>query len=99
MRKISKSRSSNLERNTLDADLVDPRPRCIPGATITSWPGSHHIDLEAFFARSASDATVTGTAQTRAARVDRLSQGTVSLSDGTKITFATTGQFDTVELA
>jgi hypothetical protein len=99
MRKISKTRSSNLDRNTLDSDLVDTRPRCIPGATITSWPGSTDIDLGAFFARSASDGTVTGAAHAKAAQVNRIVEGTVSLSDGTKITFATTGQFDTVELA
>jgi hypothetical protein len=97
MRKISKTRSSNRERNTFDADLVDKGQGRIPGATITSWPAPD-IDLDAFFARSGPGATVTGAAPGEVARADRPAEGTVSLSDGTRITFATTGQFDIEEL-
>jgi hypothetical protein len=98
VRKISKTRSSNRERNAVDADLVDTGPRRIAGGTITSWHGSPDIDLDAFFARTTPDATVTGAASAKIAQVVRPAAGTVSLSDGTRITFATAGQFDTVEL-
>lgn len=98
MRKISKARSLNLERNTLNADLVDTGPRRIHGATITSWPGSPDVDLDAFFARPASGATVTGAIVAKTPQADSYIYGTISLSDGTRITFATAGQFDIVEL-
>jgi hypothetical protein len=97
MRKISKTRSSNRKRNTSDAYLVDTGQRHIPGATITSWPAPD-IDLDAFFARPGSDATVTGATAGEVARAARPAKGTVSLSDGTRITFATKGQFDIEEL-
>jgi hypothetical protein len=82
----------------LDAGLVDTRPRRIPGATITSGPGVPDIDLNAFFARSVSGVTVTGAAPVMPVSANRPIEGTVSLSDGTRITFATAGQFDIVEL-
>jgi hypothetical protein len=88
----------NLKRNTLDTYPADTRQRRIAGATITSWPRSRDIDFDAFFARPASDATVTGAVPNKTARADRPAGGTVSLSDGTRITFATAGQFDIVGL-
>jgi hypothetical protein len=94
MRKISKRRSSKLDQNALDADLEGARPRRIPGATITSWP-SPDIDLDAFFAKPTLGATVTGAAPGKARRTGRPDDATVSLSDGTRITFATTDQFET----
>ena len=98
MRKLSKTRSSNLDRHAMDASLADMRPRRIPGATITSGPGVPDIDLEAFFARTASGATVTGASMAMPMPANRRVEGTVSLSDGTRITFATAGQFDIVAL-
>jgi len=99
MRKISKTRSSNLDRNAIDAGVVDTRPRRIPSATITAGPRTPDIDLEAFFARSGTGATVTGAVPALPMPANRPVEGTVSLSDGTRITFATAGQFDIVELA
>ena len=98
MRKLSKTRSLDLKRDTLDTYLTDTRQRRIPGATITSGPGSRDIDLGAFFARPTIDATVAGAAPGKATRAGRPVGGTVSLSDGTQITFATANQFDTAGL-
>jgi hypothetical protein len=96
MRKLSKTRRLNQQRNTSDNYPADTRQRRIPGATVTSWPGSRDIDLSAFVARPTIDATVTGAAQGHTAQPGRPVEGTVSLSDGTRITFATAEQFDTV---
>jgi hypothetical protein len=96
MRKLSKTRPLNHQRNTLDNYPADTRQRRIPGATVTSWPGSRDIDLDAFFARPTIDATVTGATRGHATQRGRPAEGTVSLSDGTRITFATAEQFDTV---
>jgi hypothetical protein len=98
MRKISKMRGSS--PNQLDAGLLDARPRGVPGATITSWPGSLDIDLDRLFARREAGASVSGAGSgpaTEAAMAHPV-EATVSLSDGTRITFATAGQFETVDL-
>jgi hypothetical protein len=102
MRKISKTRTSNLDRNAIDTDLGDSRPLRIPGATITSWPGSLEIDLDNFFARPLAGPTVAGAVsadiiQAERPQADRPNKGTVSLSDGTRITFVTASQFDTAD--
>jgi hypothetical protein len=96
MRKLSKTRSPDLKRNTLDSYLADTRQRRIPGATITAGTGPPDIDLEAFFASPASDATLTGAVTDKAAWANRPAEGTVSLSDGTLVTFATNSHFDIV---
>jgi hypothetical protein len=115
MRKISKSRPSNLDGGSLGTDLRSTRPLRIPGATITSWSGSLDIDLDRLFARPQLGASVAGAnspestndkrpgddkrlGDDKRAGVDRPTGGTVSLSDGTRITFATAGPFDIVEL-
>jgi hypothetical protein len=109
MRKISKSRPSNLDGGSLDADLRSTRPLRIPGATITSWSGSTDIDLDSLFARPRLGASVAGADSSESTNdkrpghdkrpgADHPTGGTVSLSDGTRITFATAGQFDIVEL-
>jgi hypothetical protein len=102
MRKISKTRTSGLDRNRMDTDLGDTRPLRIPGATITSRPDSLAIDLDNLFARPATGPTVAGAVSAGATQAkhppaDRPNKGTVSLSDGTRITFANAGQFDIVE--
>lgn len=103
MRKISGARSPKPDRpiaDTYRADTYreDTRQRRIPGATVTSWPGAAHIDLATFFGRTVSDTTITGAAgQPEPFR--RTAKGTVALSDDTRITFATVGPFDMVELA
>jgi hypothetical protein len=98
MRKLSRTRSLDLRRDTLDTYLTDTRQRRIPGATITSRPGSRDIDLSAFFARPTIDATVAGAAPGQATRAGRPAKGTVSLSDGTRITFATADRYETAGL-
>jgi hypothetical protein len=84
MRKISHARFSN-DDHARDTERSDPRPRRIPGATITSWHGSLEVDLDALFARISRGPSVGGAAiapDTGSAPV------TVSMSDGTQITFA-----------
>jgi hypothetical protein len=102
MRKISKARPSNVDRHAVDTDLREARPHRIPGATITSWPGSVEIDLDSLFARPVTGTTIAGAVsvdvtRSRASVTDKSGGGTVSLSDGTQITFATTDQFDTID--
>jgi hypothetical protein len=89
VRKISKSRSA-IDNQYTD---IDERPRRIPGATITSWHGSPEIDLGAMFEQWANGPTVAGAAETRP---NRRPKDTVSLSDGTRITFSGTNQFKPV---
>jgi hypothetical protein len=83
MRKISNTRDGS--RSAWDQENLDHRPRCIPGATITSWHGSPEIDLSVLFASPPTGTTVAGSASATSYRPER---STVSLSDGTKITFA-----------
>jgi hypothetical protein len=102
MRKISKIRSLGLDRNATDTDLRETRPLRIAGGTITSWSGSVDIDLDNFFARPLPGPTVAGASATKVKTTndlslqDRPKAGTVSLSDGSPITFASANQFDVV---
>ena len=98
MRKLSKTRSTNLKQDTLDGYPSDTRQRRISGATITSGPQSPDVDLDAFFARPADDATVTGAASGKTPQANRPIEGTVSLSDGTQVTFATADSPDIDDL-
>jgi hypothetical protein len=145
MRKISKIRSSDLDRTAREGYVENSRPLRIPGATITSWSAAPDINLDALFARPIPGATIAGAAARatdrpeppapepvwmsdqalprgqarsadRAHPADRVGEpnatfaadpasapdqpikGTVSLSDGTRITFATKSQFDIVGL-
>lgn len=93
MRKISKSKSAIDNQHTEHHVDGDERPRRIPGATITSWHGSPDIDLDALFEQSASGPTVPGAAKRFP---DRRGNETISLSDGTRITFSGTNQFKRV---
>ena len=93
MRKISKSRSAFDEPYLVDDNGSDALPGRIQGATITSWHGSPEIDLDALFAKSSNGATVAGSAP---ASTNYLEQGTVALSDGTRITFTNPNQFKAV---
>ena len=87
MRKLSKTRSAHDKQYKADDANLDTRPRGIAGATITSWNASIEIDLTSLFARSAPGTSVTGSASAGPVGFER---NTVALSDGTKITFATT---------
>jgi hypothetical protein len=101
MRKISKTRSSNPERPASGTESLDTRPGRVPGATISAWSGSLAIDLDAFFAQPSAGASIAGSAPatqaTPATQTNPQANGTVSLSDGTRITFATAGQFEIVK--
>jgi hypothetical protein len=90
MRKISQTRPVQGEQQGFDTERSDPRPRRVPGATITSWNGSPDIDLDALFAQPGKGPTVLGGT---VAGNNRPARGTVSLSDGTKITFTRSDQF------
>jgi hypothetical protein len=95
MQKISKSNLDRLHSGhvNFDAELTDRGPRHIQGATITSWSGRPHVDLAELFSRStpreSSGETVSGAMTGKPRPAGDPAFGTVSLSDGTKITFAT----------
>ena len=101
MRKISKTRASRLE------GLGDERPLRIAGATITSWPGTATVDIDRLLAQPVPGGTVAGagsggdgvTSRGGVVRPGKRSRnaGTVALSDGTRITFATAAQFGSVD--
>jgi hypothetical protein len=93
MRKISQFKSAIDNLCTEDHTGADERPRRVPGATITSWNGPPQIDLDALFDRSASGPTVAGAAK---ASPDRAKDNTVSLADGSRITFVRPNQFESV---
>jgi hypothetical protein len=96
MRKLSKTRFSNSEPHPFDAERCGAEPGRIHGATITSWHGSPEIDLDALFACAPLGATVTGGPSHEPVRYGSRS---VALSDGTRITFAESGQFMDVSTA
>lgn len=99
MRKISKTRPAVRKGYAVDVELDDNRPRRVPGATITSWPGTIDLDLTMLLANPKNGATITGGAnQAPAASRDRyLNNTTVALSDGTRITFVTSSQLKATE--
>ena len=104
MRKISQSRALDYEHHTPSTETMDTQPRRIAGATISSWSGSLAIDLSALLARRPPDLSIGGVSigggpsldapGTPTAPSDRTAAETVSLSDGTQITFATANQFE-----
>jgi hypothetical protein len=91
-------------------DMKDERPLRVAGATISGWSRSLEIDLGALLARRPAGASIASAAVPDASickpdhlpghEREPLSNGppaeTVSLSDGTNITFATTSQFEVV---
>jgi hypothetical protein len=101
MRKISKAKLARPDRAETYVEFIDSGPGRVPGSTITSWPGPPVIDLTALFARPPSGGpsesspasplgtTISGAMAGRAARRKHHGTTTVSLSDGTQITFAT----------
>jgi len=84
MRKISTSKAAIDHQYAKDYHDEDTRPRRVPGATVTAWHGSPRIDLDAF-ANPAAGPTVGSAIDADSGGFDA---GTVSLSDGTRITFA-----------
>ncbi len=92
MRKLSRTRSRTESGAVVWMDQ-ESRPRGVPGATVTARP-TMDIDLANLLLRQPSGATVTAS---EAAPVgapamregESKTKETVSLSDGTRITFAT----------
>lgn len=112
MRKTSKTRTPCLSNDMVDTELRNARPLRIPGATITSWPEAADVDLDDLFARPSPGATVSGSGSDDVNHDNRApirnlrgvrqrnnsrKDGTVALSDGTRITFAIANQFETAE--
>jgi len=81
--------------------VVDfPRER-IARATTTSWQRPSEAASATLFLKPGNDATLSGSRSppTEPAATRRHARRTVSLSDGTQITFVTAGQFAVVETA
>jgi hypothetical protein len=99
MRKISKTRAVGRQGYAVDIELGDTRPRRVPGATITSWPGSIDLDLTMVLANPRDGATIDGgTKPTVPVSEDKnLNNTTVALSDGTRITFVTASNMKLIE--
>jgi hypothetical protein len=103
MRKRSETRFSNIGRHALDADLRNTRPLRVPGATITAWSDGLETGPDVFFSQPILGTTVAGSgsvnpaadgdspigARSGMAKYNRSDSVTVSMSDGTQITFAT----------
>ncbi len=75
MRKISKTGFRPIDQDPVETGLRDTAPLRIPGATITAWSESFDIDLEVFFSRPASDATVAGAGSSRSGQADHPAAG------------------------
>jgi hypothetical protein len=93
MRKISKVTHATEEQQAADSERSDPRPRRIPGATITSWHNSPEEHLDAMVQMPAPGPSVAAATHGATSRTDI---NTVSLSDGTRITFPSSYQFGIV---
>jgi hypothetical protein len=92
MRKLSRTRS-RIESGAVVWTEQESRPRGIPGATVTARP-TMEMDLVDLLLKQPQGATVTASdaaqAPTRPApEGETKTKETVSLSDGTRITFAT----------
>jgi hypothetical protein len=92
MRKISRTRSRSQGGASGWSDHDDAPPPGIPGATVTAKPVDFDFDLSNLLLRSTAPATITG-AQKPVSRAgsstptEDETKETVSLSDGTRITF------------
>jgi hypothetical protein len=73
----------------------DARPRGISGATITSWDGSHEIDLVALLSRSGDQVSIAGAAS---APVNNHVQRAADSPDDSLLKFASVGEFLTVAI-
>jgi hypothetical protein len=96
MQKIGKMRASPLDHAVLTAEMHDTRPRRVAGSTITGWPGALAVDLDALFARQPPGETIGGSSSqsapdTHPSPANNQAAKTVTLSDGTLITFVTAG--------
>lgn len=101
MRKISKAKFARSGRVEADREFINSGSGRVQGSTITSWPGPPVIDLAELFSRPMSlnasntypaeqdSATITGATGSKVKQPERPQKATLSLSDGTTITFAT----------
>jgi hypothetical protein len=111
MRKISKATFARSGRVEADGEFINSGSGRVQGSTITSWPGPPVIDLAALFSRpmpsnasnqSPADpvgATITGATGSEVEQPKRPQKATVSLSDGTTITFTTAERGAIVDVA
>lgn len=99
MKKVGRTRSSHLNPSIIDGDLASTRPLRVPGATVTAWREASDSDLASLSAEPVAGATVAGSESAMVSDEDRVAgrrgRRAVLLSDGTRITFDTTRQFDT----
>lgn len=86
MRKISKTRTLRNQDDGWPTPSGD-RPGRIAGATVTSWPGIAHIDVATLLMHATSSTSISGSST--AGGPSTPERDTVSLSDGTSISFAT----------
>lgn len=102
MRRTKRTIDNPTDSRPSNAKLWDSRPSRIPGATIRPWTDPPEVDVAALFAKPCSGGSVGGSsailteppAQPGGAKplVKRGSAPeTVSLSDGTQITFTSAG--------
>ena len=100
MKKLIRKRSAHLNRSIIDGDLGNSRPLRVPGSTVEASPESPELDLVSLSAEPVSGVTVAGTVSAASVgdqdqAADRRTREAVLLSDGTRIDFDTTRQFDT----
>jgi hypothetical protein len=96
MRKLSKARDAVRKARAVDVELHDTRPRRIQGSTITSWPAPIDAELLLVLGKPLGGATIAG-ASAGSGSPESSASRTVSLSDGTCITFTTAGQFSVLQ--
>jgi hypothetical protein len=86
MRKISNTRTFRHQEDGWTFPYSD-RPAHITGATVTSWPDITYFDVAALLMRGTSSTSIS--ASSTAGGPSTPERDTISLSDGTKISFAT----------
>jgi len=106
MRKISKANLAVPNRSGAAVEFIDSGPRHVTGSIITSWFEPPVVDLAELFARPRGalenapadplQATIGGATADNATQPKNPEKITVSLSDGTQITFATADQITIV---
>ena len=99
MKKVNSTRSARLKRSIVDGDLRNTMPLRVPGATIAAWPQAAEADPASLVAEPVPGVTVAGgQSGIGSGDQDPLAEANqrraILLSDGTRITFDMTKQFD-----